>query len=137
MEKLKVNNICSSPSKELSESERLLLSSKKFSSCEEDSGLPKESSSENDSEENTRLPKESPSENDTAIVVIEPSKLFKGKREVFILIGLSLIIFSMQCGESIIAPFFIIEVSKSIYIQFINKSIQSVLYIYKFQKFKI
>jgi len=48
---------------------------------------------------------------------VERSKLFKSKREVLILIGLSLIIFSFQCGESIIAPFFTLDVSKIIKFQ--------------------
>ena len=41
------------------------------------------------------------------------TKLFKSKRDIFILIGLSLIVFSVTCCESIIAPFFSIEVCES------------------------
>jgi len=55
--------------------------------------------------------KGSSSRNDTTV---ERSKLFEGKREVFILIGLALIIFSMQAGESIIASFYTLEVSNNI-----------------------
>jgi len=73
------------------ESDHLLPSSSELSSSEEDTGLLKSS------------------DNDPA-AVNKSSKLFKSKREVFILIGLSLIIFSVQSGESIIAPFFAVEV---------------------------
>ena len=55
-------------------------------------------------------PQDESSGQSTKLEDVKPPKMFKSKREVVILIALSLMVFAATCCESVLAPFFTPEV---------------------------